>query len=74
MNAAMNEKGGRFNATVAVELIAMSVDSYNIGRNDISPINALRVDKKGILPSGPSHSQTEVIADSLVETKESSHS
>jgi hypothetical protein len=56
MNAAMNEKGGRLNAALAVELIAMSVDGHNVGRNDISPINALGVDKKGVLPSIPRHS------------------
>ena len=65
MDAAVDEEGARLDRVLALDDVAVAVGHHQVGRRDLRPVQALRIDQEQLLAAG--HGHAEVIAHALVQ-------
>ena len=65
MDAAMDVEGARLDRILALDDVALAVGHHQVGRRDLRPVQALRIDQEQLLAAG--HGHAEVIAHALVQ-------
>jgi hypothetical protein len=64
MDARMDVEGSRFDLVFAFDDVAVAVGHHDVGRRDLRPVQALRVDQEEVVATRDRHA--EMIADAFV--------